>query len=30
VNGEKITERVLRHGDEIEIAKQKLLYRLER
>jgi len=30
VNGERITERVLRHGDEIEIAKQKLLYRLER
>jgi hypothetical protein len=30
VNGEKITEHVLRHGDEIEIAKQKLLYRLER
>lgn len=30
VNGERITEHVLRHGDEIEIAKQKLLYRLER
>lgn len=30
VNGEKITEHVLRHGDEIEIAKQKLLFRLER
>jgi pSer/pThr/pTyr-binding forkhead associated (FHA) protein len=30
VNGEKVTEHILRHGDEIEIAKQKLLYRLER
>jgi pSer/pThr/pTyr-binding forkhead associated (FHA) protein len=30
VNGEKITERVLRHGDEIEIGKQKLLFRIER
>jgi len=30
VNGEKITEHILRHGDEIEIAKQKLLFRLER
>jgi len=30
VNGEKITEHVLRHGDEIEIAKQRLLFRLER
>ena len=30
VNGEKITERVLKHGDEIEIGKQKLLFRLER
>ncbi len=30
VNGEKVTERVLKHGDEIEIAKQKLLFRLER
>jgi pSer/pThr/pTyr-binding forkhead associated (FHA) protein len=30
VNGEKVTERVLKHGDEIEIAKQRLLFRLER
>jgi pSer/pThr/pTyr-binding forkhead associated (FHA) protein len=30
VNGEKITEHVLRHGDEIEIARQRLLFRLER
>jgi pSer/pThr/pTyr-binding forkhead associated (FHA) protein len=30
VNGEKVTERVLRHGDEIEIGKQKLLFRIER
>jgi pSer/pThr/pTyr-binding forkhead associated (FHA) protein len=30
VNGEKISERVLKHGDEIEIGKQKLLFRLER
>ncbi len=30
VNGEKIRERVLKHGDEIEIGKQKLLFRLER
>jgi len=30
VNGEKIRERVLRHGDEIEIGKQRLLFRLER
>lgn len=30
VNGEKVTERVLKHGDEIEIAKHKLLFRLER
>ena len=30
VNGEKVTERVLKHGDEIDIAKQKLLFRLER
>lgn len=30
VNGEKITERVLKHGDEIEIGRQKLLFRLER
>jgi pSer/pThr/pTyr-binding forkhead associated (FHA) protein len=30
VNGEKITEHILKHGDEIEIAKQKLLFRLER
>jgi predicted component of type VI protein secretion system len=30
VNGERITERVLRHGDEIEIGKQKLLFRIER
>jgi pSer/pThr/pTyr-binding forkhead associated (FHA) protein len=30
VNGERISERVLKHGDEIEVGKQKLLYRLER
>lgn len=30
VNGEKISERILKHGDEIEIGKQKLLFRLER
>ena len=30
VNGEKVNERVLKHGDEIEIGKQKLLFRLER
>lgn len=30
VNGEKISEHVLKHGDEIEIGKQKLLFRLER
>jgi pSer/pThr/pTyr-binding forkhead associated (FHA) protein len=30
VNGEKIRERLLKHGDEIEIGKQKLLFRLER
>lgn len=30
VNGEKITEHMLKHGDEIEIGKQKLLFRLER
>jgi pSer/pThr/pTyr-binding forkhead associated (FHA) protein len=30
VNGEKVSERVLKHGDEIEIAKQRLLFRLER
>jgi pSer/pThr/pTyr-binding forkhead associated (FHA) protein len=30
VNGEKITERILKHGDEIEIGKHKLLFRLER
>jgi len=30
VNGEKVTERALKHGDEIEIGKQKLLFRLER
>jgi pSer/pThr/pTyr-binding forkhead associated (FHA) protein len=30
VNGEKITERILKHGDEIEIGRQKLLFRLER
>jgi pSer/pThr/pTyr-binding forkhead associated (FHA) protein len=30
VNGEKVTERVLKHGDEIGIAKQRLLFRLER
>jgi pSer/pThr/pTyr-binding forkhead associated (FHA) protein len=30
VNGEKVTDHVLKHGDEIEIGKQKLLFRLER
>ena len=30
VNGEKITAHVLKHGDEIEIGKSKLLFRLER
>lgn len=30
VNGEKISEHLLKHGDEIEIAKQKILFRLER
>jgi pSer/pThr/pTyr-binding forkhead associated (FHA) protein len=30
VNGEKISEHVLKHGDEIEIGKQRLLFRLER
>lgn len=30
VNGEKITAHVLKHGDEIEIGKQRLLFRLER
>jgi pSer/pThr/pTyr-binding forkhead associated (FHA) protein len=30
VNGEKIAEHVLKHGDEIEVGKQKLLFRLER
>jgi len=30
VNGAKISEHVLKHGDEIEIAKQKILFRLER
>ena len=30
VNGEKIAEHLLKHGDEIEIGKQKLLFRLER
>ena len=30
VNGEKVSEHVLKHGDEIEIGKQKLLFRLER
>jgi pSer/pThr/pTyr-binding forkhead associated (FHA) protein len=30
VNGEKITERILKHGDEIEIGKHRLLFRLER
>ncbi len=30
VNGEKITEHALKHGDEIEIGKQRLLFRLER
>jgi len=30
VNGEKIAERLLKHGDEIEIGRQKLLFRLER
>jgi len=30
VNGEKISEHLLKHGDEIVIGKQKLLFRLER
>ncbi len=30
VNGEKISEHVLKHGDEITIGRQKLLFRLER
>ena len=30
VNGEKISEHLLKHGDEIEIGKQRLLFRLER
>lgn len=30
VNGEKITGHMLKHGDEIEIGKSKLLFRLER
>lgn len=30
VNGEKIAEHVLRNGDEIEIGKQRILFRLER
>lgn len=30
VNGTKISEHILKHGDEIEIGKQKLLFRLER
>ncbi len=30
VNGEKISEHLLKHGDEIAIGKQKLLFRLER
>lgn len=30
VNGEKVVEHLLKHGDEIEIGKQKLLFRLER
>ena len=30
VNGEKVTEHMLKHGDEIEIGKSKLLFRLER
>jgi pSer/pThr/pTyr-binding forkhead associated (FHA) protein len=30
VNGEKIAEHILKHGDEIEIGKQKILFRLER
>ncbi len=30
VNGEKISEHVLKHGDEIVIGRQKLLFRLER
>lgn len=30
VNGEKVSEHLLKHGDEIEIGKQKLLFRLER
>jgi pSer/pThr/pTyr-binding forkhead associated (FHA) protein len=30
VNGEKISVHTLRHGDEIEIGKQRILFRLER
>jgi pSer/pThr/pTyr-binding forkhead associated (FHA) protein len=30
VNGEKISEHTLKHGDEIEIGSNKLLFRLER
>lgn len=30
INGTKISEHILKHGDEIEIGKQKLLFRLER
>jgi len=30
VNGEKISEHLLKHGDEIEIGKYRLLFRLER
>jgi pSer/pThr/pTyr-binding forkhead associated (FHA) protein len=30
VNGEKVSEHILKHGDEIEIGKHKLLFRLER
>ncbi len=30
VNGGKISERILKHGDEIEIGKSRLLYRIER
>jgi len=30
VNGEKISEHTLKHGDEIAIGRQKILFRLER
>ena len=30
VNGEKVQEHVLKHGDEIEIGGKKILFRLER